>query len=135
MNRLKSSDIVKTLKNIAPDTFKARKGLGLKTDLNPDFSLNSEGVFVSRPDSNTFLQTPTMTDGLSIYDEEVEFDIVLITTSTNPYFDEARDAIESLSSHEDYKCYYARSYTADEVNNNNNITVEYSFTFNQTIAK
>lgn len=135
MSRIKSAEIVATLKKIAPSLFKATNGLAVKTDWNPDEAVNTEGVYVTRPDSNLALQVATVDFSTTVYDEELVFDILLVTTSTNPYFDEARDTIESLVSDSDYDCFYSRTYVADETNNNNNITVEYTFTFNRTICK
>lgn len=133
--RLTVQKIAATLDSENPGLFKASKGLILVTDWNPDMQTNTEGVYISRPDININLQTATVDYQVSVYDEEIVFDVMILTTRTNSNFDAARDAIEALAVSKEFQCYYSKSYVADEEYNGSNLMVEYTFTLKRTVTK
>jgi len=135
MARLTVQQIAKILDSETPGLFKTTKGLKLVTDWNPDQDVNTEGVYISRPDTTTELQVATVDYQATVYDEQILFDVLLLTTRTNTNFDAARDAIEALAESKEFDCFYSKTFDADETYDGSNLQVEYNFILRRTVTK
>jgi hypothetical protein len=135
MSRITSTQIAATLDSENPGLFRASKGLKLVTDYNPSDNINTEGVYITRPDVGNTLQAATLSFAVAVYDEDVTFNILLMTSTTNTYFNAARDAIESLMVSKDYPDFYSKTFIADETNKESAIQVEYTVTWRRTVVR
>lgn len=135
MNRLTATTISELLTQSYPGLFTHKNNLKLELDVNPNDDINTAGVYISRPDINNNLQSATLGFDVAVYDEEVVFDILIYTSSKNKKFDEARTAVESLSTSVLLDEFYSKTFVADETYNDTNIMVEYTFTMLRTVVK
>lgn len=133
--RLTANTIRSRLNATNPDLFTHSNGLRLVIDFTADEDVNTEGVYITRPDVNTDLQVSTVSNEATVYNEETLFDIRMVMGLNNTNDSDARVAIENIVTDTAYDDFYSRSFTVDETYNQTNISYEYTFTFNRTIVK
>lgn len=133
--RLTANTIRSRLNAANPGLFTHSNGLRLVIDFTADEEVNTDGVYIARPDVNTDLQVSTISNQAIVYDEETLFDIRMVVGTNNSKDSDARVAIENIVTDTAYDDFYSRTFVVDETYNQTNISFDYTFTFNRTVVK
>lgn len=127
-------DIKAQLDKDEPGLFLAKNGLMLHKGLPPNLEQDSAGVWISEPLTSRELQMPTIGGEVAVYDEDVSFVVIFVTSKKNSNAQKAQTAVECLGRSELFKDFYAKPFQTSDVHNPSNIEVDYGFTFNRTVV-